>query len=67
MIFNIEHSLRENELVGDVLAHWDKRDPNYKFVFKRKIYLDPKETPVDPVADYLLFHQGNEYSENFPN
>jgi hypothetical protein len=49
--------LRENEQLGDVLSWWEKRDSNYKFVFKKKVFLDPKEVVVDPVADYLLFHQ----------
>jgi hypothetical protein len=49
--------LRENELLGDVLYWWEQKDPNLKFILKKKVYLDPRETPIDPVAEYLVFHQ----------
>lgn len=42
-----------------MLTWWEKRDPSYRIVFKKKVFLDPKEVVVDPVADYLLFHQAS--------
>jgi hypothetical protein len=56
----MERSLREAELIGDVLAKWEKNYTNVKIlkiVFKKKIYLVPQEDSRDPVAKDLIFHQ----------
>ena len=56
----MERSLREAELIGDVLAKWEKNYTNVKIlkiVFKKKVFLVPQEDSRDPVAKDLIFHQ----------
>jgi hypothetical protein len=52
--------LRDAELIGDVLAKWEKNYTNtaqLKILFKRKIFLVPVDDTRDPTAKDLVFHQ----------
>lgn len=55
-----ERSLRENELVGDIMAKWEKTShgtSKFQIVFKKRLFFVPTEETRDLVAQDLIFHQ----------
>lgn len=57
ILTNAEPSMRSNDMIGDVLGKWEESNSDVKFIFKKKVFLNPTETPDDPVAAELLFYQ----------
>jgi hypothetical protein len=63
---NLERSLNENDNLADAIAKFERFESDcrakgirvqFRFMFKRKVFLDPRVMPEDPVERSLMFYQ----------